>query len=180
MEDSGIGLPATEVERIFDAFSQIKDGFSRRFSGTGLGLTISRQISRAMGVDLACVSVPGTGSTFTFTLPWRPTAPAGHRQPDTLDAPLILDSHVLLVDDKPVNLLVAWAMLDKFGIRTVVATNGEEAVAAYPLARPAIVLMDCHMPLLRRLRRHRPHPGTRSPGRHRPHAERGRHRQCLR
>ena len=150
VQDSGIGIEPAQVERIFDAFSQAEDGYSRRFSGTGLGLTISRQLARAMGGDLVCQSTPGHGSTFTFTLPWRPIA-APAPQPDAaLPAGSLVEigGHVLLVDDNPVNLMVAEAMLEKLGVSVVVATNGAEAVAAFREDRPALVLMDCHMPVL--------------------------------
>lgn len=74
IEDSGIGIAAEETERIFDAFHQADRSYNRRFEGAGLGLSISRELSRAMGGDIVCASVAGLGSTFTFTLP-LPVAP---------------------------------------------------------------------------------------------------------
>jgi|LNFM01.1.fsa_nt_gb signal transduction histidine kinase/ActR/RegA family two-component response regulator len=150
VRDSGIGIAPDQVARIFDAFSQAEDGYSRRFSGTGLGLTISRQLARAMGGELVCDSTPGHGSTFTLTLPWRP-APAPDTQPEAAPpaaSRIEIDGHVLLVDDNPVNLMVAEAMLETLGVSVVVATNGAEAVDAFRHARPALVLMDCHMPVM--------------------------------
>ncbi|MBI5335029.1 MAG: response regulator [Burkholderiales bacterium] len=76
VQDTGPGIPAAELVRIFDAFHQVDAADSRRHAGTGLGLSISRELARAMGGDLACTSTPGEGSTFTFSVRLPAAAPA--------------------------------------------------------------------------------------------------------
>jgi signal transduction histidine kinase/ActR/RegA family two-component response regulator len=75
IEDTGVGIPADQLERVFEAFAQLDGSFARRHQGTGLGLTISREIARAMGGDILCQSTSGQGSTFTMSVP-LPAAPA--------------------------------------------------------------------------------------------------------
>jgi signal transduction histidine kinase len=70
--DTGIGIPADERERIFDEFHQVDSSASRQHRGTGLGLTISRRLARALGGDISVESTPGAGSTFRLELPNRP------------------------------------------------------------------------------------------------------------
>ncbi|MGZ8412786.1 MAG: sensor histidine kinase [Gemmatirosa sp.] len=74
--DSGIGIPAQQLDAIFEPFVQIERSFSSDHQGTGLGLTISRDLARRMGGDISVVSTPGEGTTFTLTLPLAPTSPA--------------------------------------------------------------------------------------------------------
>jgi two-component system, sensor histidine kinase len=147
VRDSGIGISQEDARRIFDPFQQADSSFSRRFAGTGLGLTISRELARAMGGDLRCDSTPGDGSTFTFEIPWQPCeAPVVAVAPVEAAAPVALAGRVLLADDNPVNVLVAKGMLQRLGLDTTVVTDGAQAVASYLADIPAIVLMDCHMP----------------------------------
>jgi len=147
VRDTGIGISAEDAARIFDPFQQADSSFSRRFAGTGLGLTISRELARAMGGDLSCDSTPGKGSVFTFEVPWQPCdAPAAVVAPADAPAQTKLAGRVLLADDNPVNVLVAKGMLQRLGLEITVVTDGAQAVASYVEDVPAIVLMDCHMP----------------------------------
>ena len=148
VRDTGIGIPADELARVFQPFQQVDSSYARQYDGTGLGLTISRELARAMGGDITCESTPGAGSTFTLGLPWKPCdAPPAASGPDATTAPVAgLTGHVLLAEDNAVNVLVARAMLEALGLEVTVAGDGAEATARYLERRPAVVLMDCHMP----------------------------------
>ncbi|WP_431289229.1 ATP-binding protein [Roseateles chitinivorans] len=162
VRDTGDGIPADQLERIFAPFEQAErtgtgTGSDRaRRDGAGLGLTISREIARAMGGDLRCASTPGQGSVFEFTLPLQicaaeAAADAGGvalRAPSAASPrPLPrLEGRVLLVDDSPVNLLVATTMLERCGLRVVPAEHGRQALELLRAQRFDLVLMDCQMP----------------------------------
>nr|WP_297385479.1 ATP-binding protein [uncultured Roseateles sp.] len=171
VKDTGDGIPADQLERIFAPFEQAgRAGDHRaRRDGAGLGLTISRELARAMGGDLRCASAPGQGSVFEFTLPLQVASPApsstalapsaalpGSDAPAasiepaaSTAAPLPrLEGRVLLVDDSPVNLLVATTMLERCGLRVTPAENGRDALEQLRAQRFDLVLMDCQMPVL--------------------------------
>lgn len=147
VHDSGEGIAASELERIFSPFEQGRSEGMRRREGTGLGLAISLELARAMGGDLRCVSTPGQGSVFSFTLPWLPCAAL--QQDEVLAAPTelpALQGRVLLVEDCPVNALVALSMLERCGLEVIQAEDGEQALAQLAGQPFDLVLMDCQMP----------------------------------
>ncbi|QPF73534.1 response regulator [Roseateles sp. DAIF2] len=152
VRDTGEGIPADQMERVFAPFEQAERSYrlqSPRPEGTGLGLTISRELARAMGGDLRCCSSPGQGSTFEFTLPLQVCADARPSGPEP--APLTLPrlaGRVLLVDDSPVNLLVAASMLERFGLAVDQAEDGLQALERMKAGAYDLVLMDCQMPEL--------------------------------
>jgi two-component system, sensor histidine kinase len=153
IQDSGVGIPPEQLPLIFDAFHQADGSFVRRHKGTGLGLTITREIARAMGGDVVCVSEWGRGSVFTITVP-LPDIPApgpavGELRSEPSPGGLVhFKAHVLLVEDNPVNALVADAMLRRHGLSVTRADNGREALALLTHdSRPfQLVLMDLQMP----------------------------------
>ena len=159
VHDTGIGIPADELPLIFEAFHQADGSFTRRFAGTGLGLTIARDLARAMGGDLVGTSQPGRGSCFTVTLD-LPEAQVD--LPLDLEPPTVssLSGRVLLAEDNPVNALVAEAVLRKLGLEVELVENGEQALEAFRERRPDLVLLDCQMPVMdgleaaRRIRLH--------------------------
>lgn len=151
VRDTGPGIAAKDAAHIFDAFRQADDSATRPADGTGLGLTIAREIAQAMGGDVTVSSAVGLGSQFTFTavLPEAPVVPdqAGRPQPKL---PHLRNGYrVLLVEDNEVNALIATAHLTSIGAQVIRANNGKEAIsAAFAKQRPDFVLMDCRMPVM--------------------------------
>jgi signal transduction histidine kinase/AmiR/NasT family two-component response regulator len=160
VSDTGIGISPEAKERLFHAFTQADEQTARCFGGSGLGLSICRELTTLMGGEIGAESTPGEGSTFHFTvklrhataeegtqlarsaagrqalasLPWSPPAEAA-------DA-----ATVLVVEDNAVNQRVACALLERLGHEVVLAENGRvalECLAAQPID---LVLMDCQMP----------------------------------
>lgn len=145
--DTGIGIEAQVLDRIFAPFTQADTSTTRRFGGTGLGLSIVKQLTELMGGEIGVASTPGKGSDFWVVLPLEiadDTATAAPAQAD------LADIRVLVVDDSPVNLLVCQSILVRAGAEVSLAKDGREAVEKLR-ADPAafdVVLMDVHMPAL--------------------------------
>ncbi|MCV2369276.1 response regulator [Roseateles oligotrophus] len=154
VRDTGEGIAGDQMERVFAPFEQAESalghpGKPRRQDGTGLGLTISRELARAMGGDLRCSSVSGQGSLFEFTLPLlacvSEVPPLSSARGVVQPAPK-LSGRVLLVDDSVVNVLVATAMLESCGLQVEHAEDGLQALERLETAAYDLVLMDCQMP----------------------------------
>lgn len=147
--DTGIGIDADGVSRLFENFNQVDNSSTRKFGGTGLGLAISRQLARAMGGDVTVESELGRGSTFTLTFqaPQTDAEPVRNVKPESQRAEF-KGVRLLLVDDNPINRKVAQMFLRPFGLDVTEASNGEEALAAIEAGTFDIVLMDIHMPVM--------------------------------
>ncbi len=143
VSDTGIGIAPEQQLTIFDAFAQEDASTTRRYGGTGLGLTISRRLVQLMGGELSLESTPGTGSTFSFTL--RLGIDAGSAEaPAAADLP---GRSALIVDDNAVNCEVLQRMLQRWGMRAEAADSGAEATSRLAAGvRPDVVLLDAHMP----------------------------------
>ncbi len=149
--DTGIGIDAAGLQRIFDPFSQADASTTRRYGGTGLGTTIARQLTELMGGRIAVASQVGQGSTFSVHLP-LPVAPehvgdgaspaAVRSRPRMALPPL----RVLAVDDVPANLELLDITLQRGGHKVVLAHSGANAVKAFERERFDVVLMDLQMP----------------------------------
>jgi PAS domain S-box-containing protein len=159
VEDQGVGMDATTLTRVFQPFRQADASTSRRFGGTGLGLTISRHLARLLGGELDATSSPGEGSTFRLTLPLDldDLDQVEHAQP----APALparvrttnVAGRVLLVEDGADNRRLIALVLERAGLVVETAEDGREGVAAALRARDAgaphdLVLMDVQMPVL--------------------------------
>jgi two-component system, sensor histidine kinase and response regulator len=154
--DTGVGIPREKLELIFDPFSQADLSTTRQFGGTGLGLTISRNLVEMMGGRIWVESQLGKGSCFHFTVrlgtPHTAFASAGRpATSQTANAPEMREDGsrsltILLAEDNMVNQRVAMRMLEKRGHQVVLATDGREALDVLVQRSFDLVLMDVHMP----------------------------------
>jgi signal transduction histidine kinase/CheY-like chemotaxis protein len=152
--DSGIGIPAEALPRLFQPFHQIETEGGRSQGGTGLGLAISQKIVEAMGGRIEAQSPPGGGSVFQFELgfeiDWNPPSQ------DDFDSsmagldglPQPLSGTVLVVEDNAVNRIIAEEMLQSLGLDIIEAENGLEAIDVLSRRSVDLVLMDCQMPVM--------------------------------
>jgi signal transduction histidine kinase/ActR/RegA family two-component response regulator len=150
--DSGIGMDEATLGRLFEAFTQADGSTTRRFGGTGLGLTISRQLARLMGGDITVASEPGRGSTFTLSF-LADAADAENASTPAADTPRrsevrLRGARVLLTDDNAVNRQVVRLFLQPQGAVIVEAANGAEALRALETQPFDLVLLDVHMPVM--------------------------------
>lgn len=143
--DTGPGIAPDQHEQVFDAFHQSDGSFGRKHGGTGLGLTISRELARALGGDLVCTDAPGGGARFVLTLPLPTGAPVLAPVPSA-DATPALRGRVLVVEDNPVNALVTEALLLRTGVDVDLVADGMQAVARAAGTHYDLILMDCQMP----------------------------------
>ena len=152
VRDTGPGIAAHELERVFKAFEQAGGAAKRPLEGTGLGLTLARDLARAMGGDLVLESELGSGSCARFTaLATDALAPgAGEPAPSVEVVAPAPGLRVLLAEDDDVNALIATAYLEQLGIEVERVADGAQAVrhALREVHRPDLVLMDCRMPVL--------------------------------
>lgn len=125
--DTGIGIPADKVDRLFKTFSQVDESTTRKFGGTGLGLAISKKLAEMMGGDMWVESTFGEGSTFNFTI----TADGSFdQQPEHMKShhPQLQNMKVLVVDDNATNRKIFNLQLSSWGIEPVLAQSGREAL----------------------------------------------------
>jgi PAS domain S-box-containing protein len=152
VSDTGIGIPAEKLQHIFDSFSQASTDTTRKYGGTGLGLAITKKLLELQGSQIQVESEAGKGSKFFFRLPFGPSMakPAGNRYPQAdLNTNQGLNAHrILLVEDNPVNTVVAAHFLESWGVEVEVAENGARACELVQAQTFALVLMDLQMPVM--------------------------------
>ena len=147
VEDTGIGITPQAKQKLFEAFTQADDSTSRRFGGTGLGLTIARQLARLMSGDITLQSKPGEGACFTVKLQLAVSEQAPE-QNLPVEAADLSSLKVLLVEDNPINQLVIQELLKQQGITPVLADNGQQGLETVQSQSFDLILMDCQMPVM--------------------------------
>lgn len=156
--DTGIGIAADRLDRLFKSFSQTDASISRQFGGTGLGLAISKKLAEGLGGTIGVESTPGTGSRFWFEVPVTvasadqvSSVAKGIEEAQVEEALGVISSlgrplRVLVAEDNATNQLVVRSVLAKFNIVPHMAGNGLEAIEAVKRATFDVILMDVHMP----------------------------------
>jgi PAS domain S-box-containing protein len=160
VKDSGVGIPADKLEAVFEPFTQAESSTTRRFGGTGLGLTISRRFARAMGGDIVVTSELGKGSTFHISIDPGPLDGIPMLAPEALwqdtERPQAVTSTrwtfppklVLVVDDGNENRELARLVLEETGLKVMEAENGQIALDLVARHKFDLILMDMQMPVM--------------------------------
>ena len=148
VKDEGIGIASNRLDRIFEPFEQADNSVTRRFGGTGLGLTITRQMAQLLGGDVTVTSVEGEGTTFRVTIPYEAASQA-KRQATKVQVNSVKfaqNNKVLVVEDNQLNQDMMQAMLSQLGLEMHLAENGVEGIQKAKELMPDLILMDMHMP----------------------------------
>lgn len=146
--DTGIGIKPENLETVFEQFKQADSNITKKYGGTGLGLTICKNLIEMQHGSLSVSSQEGIGSTFSFIIPYK----KGEKSdliPDnfgSVDTQKLSKKKVLLVDDDSVNRLLGKTILEKFNCKFDIANNGKDAISKLNKAKYDIVLLDIHMP----------------------------------
>ena len=159
VSDTGIGIPQSRLEAIFDPFTQVDGSTTRRYGGSGLGLSISRQLTEMMGGTISGESLEGEGSHFRFTVcflkqsmvPEDAETAHGDGPAPQQALPVISDTlrrklRILVVEDNSVNQMVALTILKKLGYNADAVANGQEGISALESICYDLVFMDVEMP----------------------------------
>jgi signal transduction histidine kinase/CheY-like chemotaxis protein len=149
--DTGIGIPESRLDAVFESFTQADEGVNRKYGGTGLGLAIAKQLVEAMGSTLKVESDEGKGTRFYFTLALKASSAATYKDRASGKRPNFASmkgARVLLMEDNAVNVLVASQFLKSWDVEVDVASNGVEGLQLMEQGHYDLILMDLEMPLM--------------------------------
>lgn len=146
--DTGIGIPESKIEKIFDSFTQADESTFRKYGGTGLGLTISKNLITIMNGDIRVESILGKGSTFSFIIPLvagkQPVEDTDYLAPEKTTG----SARILIAEDNIMNQKLISAYMKKTGHRYMLVENGADAIDALKNEKFDTVLMDLEMPVM--------------------------------
>ncbi len=147
VRDTGVGIAPENISKIFEVFSQSDSSTTRKFGGTGLGLTISQKLAHLMESEIICKSILNEGSVFSFSLICEEASP------EKVDEKVVNNhsfenTKILVVEDNEINIKVISKRLERLSVQFDVARNGEEAVAMAREHKYQIIFMDIQMPIL--------------------------------
>ncbi len=145
VRDTGIGIPADKLNRLFKAFSQADSSTTRKYGGTGLGLAISEKLIHIMGGDIRVDSKEGAGTSFTFYIDVE-KAHDPHEKGSLIPLSELEGATVLVVDDNTTNRTILQRLLIQWKIRPLLAASGREALALLDMHRVDLLISDLHMP----------------------------------
>jgi PAS domain S-box-containing protein len=147
VSDTGIGISKNKINQIFENFQQAYSSTSLLFGGTGLGLAIVKQLVELQGGSVAVESELSQGSTFSFILDFKKTTANALQQCEEFEINQeIKDIHILVVEDIPLNQLLMKTLLDDFGFKRDIASNGKIAIEKMKIKNYDVILMDLQMP----------------------------------
>jgi signal transduction histidine kinase/ActR/RegA family two-component response regulator len=150
VKDTGMGIPAESLSKLFLKFDQLDSSTTRRFGGTGLGLAICRELAQLMVGEISVTSELGLGSTFTLRVPLRYLGEekAVATVAETVSERPAIALRVLAAEDNAINQLVLKTLLHQMGVDPTVVENGQLAVAAWETGDWDVILMDIQMPVM--------------------------------
>jgi signal transduction histidine kinase/ligand-binding sensor domain-containing protein/CheY-like chemotaxis protein len=150
VEDTGIGIPHDKLDQLFKAFSQVDSSITRKYGGTGLGLTICDKLIQLMGGKIKVKSQPDKGSVFSWTILSRPGTQKRKIPMATTPLPVQLANdyplQILVAEDNPINQQLAMVILTKMGYTPEFVENGKEVLAILSEKKIDLILMDIQMP----------------------------------
>lgn len=148
VEDTGMGIPDDRRAFLFKDFSQLDPSTTRRYGGSGLGLSICKRLVEAMGGEIGVRSRATSGSVFWFTIGLVASEPPDAARLEVVSAKHASPARVLVAEDLPMNQVIVEGMLNRLGHRVVLVDNGAEAVAAVQASYFDLILMDMEMPVM--------------------------------
>ncbi len=149
VSDTGVGIPESHQERIFDSFTQVDGSLSRRYKGAGLGLSIVKRLIELMDGSIGIDSTPNVGTSINFTISLKVSEPAVSAETVQTETPdSIPELKILLVEDEPVNRMMAQKILERMGHRIVSAENGLDCLKILGNEYFDAILMDIQMPVM--------------------------------